>query len=230
VTHFAEVLRSETEHKVLAQGDADAGRLAREFLEDETSVLVGTRSFWGGIDAAGVACVLVVIDKIPFPVPDDPMHAARRARAQERGVDAFVTVDLPAAALVLAQGAGRLIRRRDDRGVVAVFDSRLANRQYKTHLLAAMPPFRRSVDLAQTCAFLEAAAGAIPGAPLPSARTPKVREPADVRDDLHMRDTVAMREVTACTVCNADVGERCRGDDGILAFLHHARVEAASEQ
>src|SRR4051812_40787221 len=70
VAHFAEVLRSRTEHEVLAQGDADTGRLARSFLEDETSVLVGTRSFWGGIDAAGVSCVLVCIDKIPFPVPD----------------------------------------------------------------------------------------------------------------------------------------------------------------
>ena len=147
VAHFSEVLRTRTAHEVLVQGDADSGRLARAFLEDETSVLVGTRSFWGGIDAAGVACVLVVIDKIPFPVPDDPMHAARRARAQERGVDAFVAVDLPAAALVLAQGAGRLIRRRTDRGVVAVFDSRLANRQYKTQSArgdAALPPERRS--------------------------------------------------------------------------------------
>jgi ATP-dependent DNA helicase DinG len=159
VTHFAEVLRSRTTHEILVQGDADTGRLARSFLEDETSVLVGTRSFWGGIDAAGVGCVLVVIDKIPFPVPNDPMHAARRRRAEARGMDAFVSVDIPAAALVLAQGAGRLIRRRTDRGVVAVFDSRLATRRYKTQLLAAMPPLRRSVDLEQTCAFLENAAG-----------------------------------------------------------------------
>ena len=86
VAHFADVLRSRTTHDVLAQGDADTGRLARSFLEDETSVLVGTRSFWGGIDAAGVACVLVVIDKIPFPVPDDPMHAARRGARREREV------------------------------------------------------------------------------------------------------------------------------------------------
>ena len=160
VAHFAEVLRSRTTHEVLAQGDADSGRLTRSFLEDETSVLVGTRSFWGGIDAAGVACVLVAIDKIPFPVPDDPLHAARRARAVDRDLDPFFTVDIPAAALVLAQGAGRLIRRRSDRGVVAVFDSRLAKRQYKTQLLAAMPPLRRSIDLEQTCEFLtEAAAG-----------------------------------------------------------------------
>jgi len=227
VSHFAEVLRSRTTHEVLAQGDADSGRLARSFLEDETSVLVGTRSFWGGIDAAGVACVLVVIDKIPFPVPDDPMHAARRARAEERGLDAFVTVDLPAAALVLAQGAGRLIRRRTDRGVVAVFDSRLATRQYKSHLLAAMPPFLRSVDLGQTCAFLEAVAAGMPGVPPRSAPAPKVWAPEDVRDDHSMRDTVAMREAVACPICDAEIGERCHGADGTLAFLHHARVVEA---
>ncbi len=126
VDRFSEVLRKRTDHRILTQGDRDAGRLTKEFVEDETSVLVGTRSFWAGIDAAGAACVLVVIDKIPFPVPDEPLHAARRARAQQRGIDAFVAVDLPAAALVLAQGAGRLIRTRSDRGVVAVLDPRLA--------------------------------------------------------------------------------------------------------
>ena len=228
VAHFAEVLRSRTTHEVLAQGDADTGRLARSFLEDETSVLVGTRSFWGGIDAAGVSCVLVVIDKIPFPVPNDPMHAARRARAEARGFDAFMAVDLPAAALVLAQGAGRLIRRRTDRGVVAVFDPRLATRQYKTQLLAAMPPLRRSVDLEQACAFLRGAASGVPAPPRPPA-APKEWQPADVRDDLQMRDCITIRDSVACPVCAADAGERCRGDNGTLAFLHHGRVAASAD-
>ena len=192
---------------------------------------MGTRSFWGGIDAAGVACVLVVIDKIPFPVPDDPMHAARRARAQERGVDAFVAVDLPAAALVLAQGAGRLIRRRADRGVVAVFDSRLATRQYKSHLLAAMPPFRRSVDLEQACAFLGEATGEAPPGGLaaliaaPPAAVP--HEPEEIRDDLTMGESIEIRNVTTCPVCGAGLTERCHGNDGTFAFLHHARIESA---
>ncbi len=168
VAHYADVLRTRTTHTVLAQGEIDTARLTRSFLDDETSVLVGTRSFWAGIDAAGVACVLVVIDKIPFPVPDDPMHAARRRLAEARNLNPFVTVDLPAAALVLAQGAGRLIRRRTDRGVVAVFDSRLARSQYKHHLLAAMPAFRRSVDLAQTCEFLARAASSVPAKTAPS--------------------------------------------------------------
>ncbi len=231
VAYFAEVLRSRTDHHVLAQGEADTGRLARAFVDDETSVLVGTRSFWAGIDAAGVACVLVVIDKIPFPVPDDPLHSARRTRAQEHGANPFVTVDLPAAALVLAQGAGRLIRRGTDRGVVAVFDSRLANRDYKSTLLAAMPPFRRSIDLEETCEFLRAAAGgSLPDATgaKRTAAVPHAREPADVRVDLAMRETVRIRNEFACPVCDAAVEERCRSADGTLAFLHHARVAASA--
>ena len=155
VTRFAEHLRAHTEHEILAQGDADAGRLARTFLEDETSVLVGTRSFWQGVDVPGVACVLVVIDRIPFPAPDEPLHAARRVRAERSGQNPFFVVDVPAAALVLAQGSGRLIRRATDRGVVAVLDPRLALRDYRKQLLAAMPPLRRSIELDEACAFLE---------------------------------------------------------------------------
>ena len=144
---------------MLEQGERDAGALTRQFLEDETSVLVGTRSFWAGIDAIGAACVLVAIDKIPFPAPDEPLHAARRTRAERRGLPPFATVDLPAAALVLAQGSGRLIRRAADRGVVAVLDPRLALRDYRRQLLAAMPPLRRSVSLDEACAFLRDVAG-----------------------------------------------------------------------
>ena len=99
------------------------------------------------LDAPGSACVLVVIDRIPFPVPSEPLHAARREHAERAGLDAFNTVDVPAAALTLAQGAGRLLRRREDRGVVAVLDPRLATRPYRRALLAAMPPLRRTVDL-----------------------------------------------------------------------------------
>jgi ATP-dependent DNA helicase DinG len=154
VQRFADVLRDRTDHDVLAQGDADVGRLTRSFVDDETSVLVGTRSFWAGIDVPGVSCVLVVIDRIPFPSPGDPLHAARRERAERRGLNAFAAVDLPAAALVLAQGAGRLIRTRDDQGVVAVLDPRLAQRSYRAQLLEAMPPFKRSIDLTQVSEFL----------------------------------------------------------------------------
>jgi ATP-dependent DNA helicase DinG len=154
VTRFSELLQKRTTHTILTQGDTDVGRLTRTFVDDETSVLVGTRSFWAGIDAPGVACVLVVIDKLPFPAPDEPLHAARRTRAEEAGANAFATVDIPAAALVLAQGAGRLLRRGTDRGVVAVLDPRLATREYRRPFLAALPPFRRSISLEEACAFL----------------------------------------------------------------------------
>ena len=154
VRRFAALLRERTEHDVLCQGDAEVGRLVASFLEDETSVLVGTRSFWAGIDAPGVACVLVVIDRIPFPAPNEPLHAARRERAERLGMNAFAAVDLPRAALVLAQGAGRLLRSRTDRGVVAVLDPRLATRDYRRVLLSAIPPLRRSVDITAVCTFL----------------------------------------------------------------------------
>ena len=158
VARFSELLRTRTEHDVLAQGDAEVGRLVGAFLDDETSVLVGTRSFWAGIDVPGVACVLVVIDRIPFPAPNEPLHAARRERAERMGLNAFAAVDLPRAALVLAQGSGRLLRSRSDRGVVAVLDPRLATRDYRRVLLAGLPPLRRSVDLDVACAFLAEAA------------------------------------------------------------------------
>jgi ATP-dependent DNA helicase DinG len=228
VSRFAELLREQTEHHVLAQGDRDAGRLTTEFVDDETSVLVGTRSFWAGIDAAGVSCVLVVIDKIPFPVPDEPLHAARRTRAQQRGLDGFVSVDLPTAALVLAQGAGRLIRTATDRGVVAVLDPRLANRSYRTQLLAAMPPLRRSIDLTEACAFLE---HVVTNAPVRRARPEPSTRPAPVdlrkiRSDLSTEETVAIRNTIACTVCAAEITERCRDGHGVTAFVHEARVRA----
>jgi ATP-dependent DNA helicase DinG len=230
VERFADVLRERTEHDVLAQGDRDSGQLMKEFVEDERSVLVGTRSFWAGIDAAGASCVLVVIDRIPFPVPDEPLHSARRARAQLRGLDAFDAVDLPAAALVLAQGAGRLVRTRTDRGVVAVFDPRLAKQGYRARLLAAMPAFRRSVDLAEACAFLESVA---PSGPAPRAKgsTPPATDldPEHMRDDLSLDEVVLVRNLVGCSVCSVAVTERCRDDRGTSAYLHEGRVRAAHD-
>ncbi len=143
---FAEVLRGRTSHRVLAQGDDATARLVDEFSTDETSCLVATRAFWQGLDVPGLSCVLVVIDRLPFTRPDDPLEQARRDAAERRGGDGFAEVDLPAAALALAQGAGRLIRSHEDRGVVAVLDRRLATARYRSVLLEAMPPFRRVID------------------------------------------------------------------------------------
>jgi ATP-dependent DNA helicase DinG len=164
VARFATVLRDRLDVPVLAQGEASRAALADRFRRDETSVLVGTRSFWEGIDVPGRACVLVVIDKLPFPTPADPLLAARRERIDAAGGSGWRSVDLPVAALALSQGVGRLIRGPRDRGVIAVLDVRLAENRYayRTVLLDALPPMRRSVDLAEVEQFLADAVTDVP--------------------------------------------------------------------
>jgi ATP-dependent DNA helicase DinG len=156
VERFAALLRDRTDHPVLAQGDAANAALLDRFAAEETSCLVATRAFWQGVDVPGPACVLVVIDRVPFTRPDDPLEQARREAVERAGGSGFRDVDLPAAALVLAQGAGRLLRHRDDRGVVAVLDSRLATAGYRRVLLEALPPMRRTVERQDVVEFLQA--------------------------------------------------------------------------
>ncbi len=137
----AERLEGTSGLKVLVQRRGDAvGPLVRKFASDETSVLVGTMSLWQGVDVSGDSCILVVIDRIPFPRPDDPLLQARADRVEAAGGNGFVSVSVPKAALLLAQGAGRLIRSPSDRGVVAVLDSRLARSGYGATLRKSMPP------------------------------------------------------------------------------------------
>ena len=112
VERMAARLRDETDHPVLVQGESVEGGAAPAVRADEASCLVATRSFWIGVDVPGPSCVLVVIDRLPFARPDDPLAQARREKAERAGGSGFRDVDLPAAALVLAQGAGRLIRSR----------------------------------------------------------------------------------------------------------------------
>ena len=129
---------------VLQQGEGSKAQLLKRFIENEETCLFATMSFWQGIDAVGSTCNLVIIDRLPFPRPDDPLLQARRERV---GTDAFRVVDLPRAAIMLAQGAGRLIRSATDCGVVAVLDPRLAtSRSYRWALLGALPPMRRTKD------------------------------------------------------------------------------------
>ena len=138
--------------------DSDAGRrgqnaLLRDFVEDEETSLFATMSFWQGVDAPGRTCSLVIIDRIPFPRPNEPVLQARRDRA---GKAAFGTIDLPRAATLLAQGAGRLIRSSTDRGVVAVLDPRLATaRSYRWELITALPPMTRTKDRDDVTRFLQ---------------------------------------------------------------------------
>jgi ATP-dependent DNA helicase DinG len=150
----AEALAAELPYALLLQGDQPKGRLLEEFASDETSCLFATLGFWQGVDIPGRALSLVTIDRLPFPRPDDPLLQARRDRAGSR---AFSLVDLPRAATLLAQGAGRLIRTAEDRGVVAVLDPRLATASYRGVLLERLPPMRRSVDRAEVASFLRRA-------------------------------------------------------------------------
>jgi ATP-dependent DNA helicase DinG len=127
------------------RGDAVAP-LVERFAADETSVLLGTMSLWQGVDVPGNSCILVVIDRLPFPRPDEPVLAARSALADTAGGSGFMQVSVPRAALLLAQGAGRLIRSIDDRGVVAIMDSRIVTKRYGQILLNSMPPLWRTND------------------------------------------------------------------------------------
>ncbi len=127
------------------RGDAVAP-LVERFAADETSILLGTMSLWQGVDVPGNSCILVVIDRLPFPRPDEPVLAARSSQADAAGGSGFMQVSVPRAALLLAQGAGRLIRSVDDRGVVAIMDSRIVTKRYGQTLLNSMPPLWRTSD------------------------------------------------------------------------------------
>ncbi|MEA3019886.1 MAG: ATP-dependent helicase DinG [Actinomycetota bacterium] len=140
--------------QVLVQDRQPRPILQREFLGDETSVLLATMGFWQGFDAPGRTCSLVVIDKLPFARPDDPLAEARRQAATKAKRNAFAAVDLPRAAILLAQGAGRLIRSTSDRGVVAVMDRRLSTASYRWTLVNSLPPMRRTKDPRQVRDFL----------------------------------------------------------------------------
>src|SRR6202011_907141 len=126
---------------VLPQSDLPKPALVARFSGDEHSSLFATMGFWQGVDVPGPALSLLTIDKIPFPRPDEPLLQARRERL---GRDAFGLIDLPRAATLLAQGAGRLIRSSDDRGVVAVLDPRLASARYRWDLVRALSPMPRT--------------------------------------------------------------------------------------
>ena len=135
----AEVLRGATDLSVYAQGDDQLPTLVQAFADDEAACLVGTLSLWQGVDVPGRTCRLVVIDRIPFPRPDDPVAQARTDAVVAAGGNGFMSVAATHAALLLAQGAGRLIRRSQDRGVVAVLDSRLRTARYGGFLTRSMP-------------------------------------------------------------------------------------------
>jgi ATP-dependent DNA helicase DinG len=151
-----DALRDRLPGRMLTQSDLPKPALIEAFTTDESSCLFATMGFWQGVDIPGPSLSLVTIDKLPFPRPDEPLLQARRE--QVRG-QAFEVVDLPRAATMLAQGAGRLIRTATDRGVVAVLDARLASARYRWEIVNALPPMRRTKDRAEVEAFLRTLAG-----------------------------------------------------------------------
>ena len=126
-------------HQILVQGAMARLKLLETFRDDPSSVLIATMGFWEGVDITGDSCQIVILDRIPFPRPDDPLWRARRRAAQDAGFPPFATVDLPRAANLTAQGAGRLIRTDTDRGLIVLCDSRLQTRSYGKAILATLP-------------------------------------------------------------------------------------------
>ena len=150
-----EALLARARHPMLVQGSMPKARLLDEFRRRKGAVLLGAASFWHGVDVAGEALSLVVIDRIPFDVPSDPLVAARIARIRALGGEPFEEYQVPAAAIELKQGLGRLIRNRSDRGILAVLDSRLRTRGYGKTLLASIPPFPIVHDIEEARRFFE---------------------------------------------------------------------------
>ncbi len=150
----AGALRERISQPLLCQGDDLTAQLVRQFAEDEPTCLFGTLSLWQGVDVPGDSLRLVVIDRIPFPRPDDPLASARQRAVAARGGNGFMTVAASQAALLLAQGAGRLLRTMTDRGVVAVLDPRLVTARYGDFLRASLPPFWTTTDPALVRAAL----------------------------------------------------------------------------
>ena len=150
------LLRDRLPFPLLCQGEAARDVLLERFRSDETSVLFASMTFWQGVDIPGRSLELVILESLPFAVPDDPLIAAKSERAERDGGSGFKDVAIPHAALLLKQGFGRLLRSETDRGVVAVLDSRLVTKSYGNDLRASLPdvPFTASLD--EVRAFLAA--------------------------------------------------------------------------
>lgn len=152
----AEELRGRLDKPILLQGEETLGELIKNFAADPETCLFGTLSLWQGVDVPGASCQLVVMDRIPFPRPDDPLMSARQKAVEEAGGNGFMAVAATHAALLMAQGAGRLVRATGDKGVVAVLDPRLANARYGSYLRASLPDFWYTTDRNQARRSLEA--------------------------------------------------------------------------
>ncbi|MFH8588394.1 ATP-dependent DNA helicase [Streptomyces celluloflavus] len=157
----AEAMRGRLDMPVLLQGEETLGELIRTFASDARTCLFGTLSLWQGVDVPGPNCQLVVMDRVPFPRPDDPLMSARQKAVEQAGGNGFMAVAATHAALLMAQGAGRLVRATGDRGVVAVLDPRVERARYGAFLRKSMPDFWYTTDRNQvrrSLAAIDAAA------------------------------------------------------------------------
>ncbi|MDG6282104.1 ATP-dependent DNA helicase [Glaesserella parasuis] len=152
---LADFLREQSSLSVLLQGETSKSRLLEKFIAEPNSVLVATQSFWEGIDVRGDALSLVIIDKLPFIAPDEPLLKARMEDCKLQGGDPFNDIQIPEAVITLKQGVGRLIRDVTDRGAVIICDARLVMRQYGSTFLKSLPPSKRTRDLAKVLTFLK---------------------------------------------------------------------------
>jgi ATP-dependent DNA helicase DinG len=165
---LAERSRPGLRHRVLVQGEAPNASLLETFRSDGSAVLFATAGFWQGVDVPGNALRLVIIEKLPFEVPSDPLVSARCVRLKERGQEPFMHYLVPAAALTLKQGFGRLIRARSDRGIVAIMDERVSTKGYGKVFLRSLPPAKRCASFEEVRDFwmstLERDTGLVPSA------------------------------------------------------------------
>jgi ATP-dependent DNA helicase DinG len=157
------IAETELDYPILVQGDAPRSVLLQKFRNLPHAVLLAAASFWQGVDVAGDALSCVIIDKLPFASPGDPITAARIGSVAARGGDPFLEYQLPLAILTLQQGLGRLIRHRQDRGVLAVLDPRLRTRPYGAQFLQALPPAPLTSDLEEIDRFFRRDAAAASG-------------------------------------------------------------------
>jgi len=156
----AEFDRKNLKYPLMLQGEGSRNDLLARFRDHGNAVLLGSQSFWEGVDVRGEALSLVVIDKLPFAPPDDPVLAARIAQITKQGRNAFMEYQLPRAVINLKQGAGRLIRDESDRGVLMICDPRLLTKPYGKRIWQSLPPFKRTRVLGEAVSFFDAAAQA----------------------------------------------------------------------
>lgn len=153
--HIAEKLATRINNPVLVQGSTTKQALLEQYLKNKDAVLLGTGAFWEGVDVRGSDLTCVLIDKLPFAAPDDPLLQARIEDCRKRGANPFARIQIPQAVIALKQGAGRLIRDETDSGVLVICDNRLVTRDYGRTFISSLPPMHRTRDLSYTLEFLE---------------------------------------------------------------------------